>query len=270
MYVELRRDDRLPIVAYAQWLLGQHPAVGRESLPIDGLFGPQTERAVLLAQQAESFPTTGRIAEPLWSALRRVVADQTICVESIGIGSVSPRWSVNGFDPDVLADRNHLDDHDPHTAVVIQGGASMGLPRAIDRILARPHRRCVLLRFHGHGAPGFMVVSADGTAGSAFDLHESEGYRRELARLRPLFGRFGSIELHGCRVASGDRGHRSLRMLAEEARVPVTAAYQRQMGGAFSNRFRRTRSHRLSGGDDASFVGTQPGGQPECRVASTA
>ncbi len=225
------------MVAYAQWLLTRHPGVAGIALPIDGIFGPQTEVAVRRAQRVESLRETGELTEPLWSVLRRGVGEGSMAIESVGIGSVSPRWSVDGYDPDVLGDRAHLEDGDPGVSVVVHGGTCFGLPGAIDRLLAHPFGRCVLLRFHGHGAPGLMVVTGGGTAGSALFPHPTEGYRRQIARLRPLFGRFGSIELHGCRVGQGDIGLRSLRIIAEETRVPVTAAYQPQMGGAFSNRF---------------------------------
>lgn len=237
MYVTLRRGDRLPIVAYGQWLLGQHPAVARDALSVDGIFGPHTETAVRAVRADESLPDSGEFAEPMWSILKNGIGDRRQVIESIGIGSTSSRHSIRGYDPDVLADRNHVGDGDPHVSVVIHAGSSFGLPRAFDRLLARPHGRCVLLRFHGHGAPGFMVVSGGGAPGSAFAPHRSPGYRREVARLRPLFGPFGSIELHGCRVGRGGIGLRSLEVIAEETRVPVSAAYTPQMGGAASNRF---------------------------------
>lgn len=238
MYVRLRRGDRLPTVAYAQWMLKRHPAVFQGSLGVDGIFGPETEAAVALAQRAESLPETGELGPALWPILRARSGDDRRAVESIGIGSTSRRHSVAGVDPSVLADRGYLDTGDPDVSIVVNAGSSFGLPGAFDRILAaHSFGRCVLLRFHGHGAPGFMVVTGGGTAGSELYPHRGEGYSRELARLRPLFAPFGSIELHGCRVGSGERGRRSLEILARSANVPVSAAYHTQFGGAASDRF---------------------------------
>ncbi len=148
------------------------------------------------------------------------------------------RHSVNGIDHHVLGDREYLDNGDPGVSVVVHGGSSFGLPGALDLLLSR-HRigHCVLLRFHGHGGPGSMVVTGDGVHGSGFHPHRSEGYRQELSRLRRLFGPLGSIELHGCRVGSGGPGARSLEILVEETGVPVSAAYSAQYGGAASDRF---------------------------------
>lgn len=174
----------------------------------------------------------------MWTALRRQLGDGAVTVESIGIGSVSERHSRAGLDPEVLQDRSFLGDGDALVSVIIQPGASFGLPGAIERILmCRRPEGCVLLRFHGHGSAGSMVVAGDNVPGSQFYPYESAGYRAELERLRSFMGRFGSIELHGCHVGQGELGLRSLTILAEAANVPVTAAYHSQYGGVSSDRF---------------------------------
>lgn len=237
MYVRLKRGDRLPTVAYGQWLLNRHPAVPRGSVAVDGIFGPNTEQAVLSVQRVESFPETGQLEPPMWLLLRIRSGDDRRTIESLGIGSTGER-SRHGIDPSVLGDREYLGDGDPGVSIFVQGGSSFGLPGAVDRIVAgRRYGRCVLLRFHGHGAPGLMVVTGGGGVGSELYPHRGDGYPRILRRLRPLFGPFGSIELHGCRVAAGSRGRRSLEILAEAVNVPASAAHQTQYGGSESDRF---------------------------------
>jgi len=118
--VTLRRGDRLPIVAYGQWLLGQHPALAGDSLSVDGIFGPRTEEAVRAAQADEGVPVTGELVEPLWSILKRGIGDRMQVIESIGIGSTSTRHGIRGFDPDVLADRNHVGDGDPDVSIIAE------------------------------------------------------------------------------------------------------------------------------------------------------
>ncbi len=42
-------------------------------------------------------------------------------------------------------------------------------------------------------------------------------------KIRPYFAKLGSIELHGCRVASGITGHKLVAILAMSSNVPVSA-----------------------------------------------
>lgn len=49
-----------------------------------------------------------------------------------------------------------------------------------------------------------------------------------LGRLRTVFARFGSVELHGCSVGAGALGHSLLRRLSSLLGVPVSAALRMQ------------------------------------------
>jgi hypothetical protein len=51
-----------------------------------------------------------------------------------------------------------------------------------------------------------------------------------LSSLKQHFVPWGSIELHGCDVASGSAGHQLLSMIARTTGVPITAAVREQYG----------------------------------------
>ena len=48
---------------------------------------------------------------------------------------------------------------------------------------------------------------------------------------------YGSIEMHGCRVAVGLRGQKLLSGIADTCKVPVSAALGYQTGAETANRF---------------------------------
>lgn len=56
--------------------------------------------------------------------------------------------------------------------------------------------------------------------------------QQTLARLRPLFVKCGSVELHGCRVGAGRVGGNFLATLARILGVPVSAGVESQQFGA--------------------------------------
>ena len=103
----------------------------------------------------------------------------------------------------------------------------------------------VLLRFHGHGSPGWMGVSA-GTGelkcgnrkievgpgeGSTIELDNVDTVVSMLGALGAWFAPFGSVELHGCSTGAGQEGRRLLRRLANALQVPVSAGTITQVGG---------------------------------------
>jgi hypothetical protein len=61
------------------------------------------------------------------------------------------------------------------------------------------------------------------------DVH---GVEPVLGRLRTIFVKFGSVELHGCSVGAGAVGHRLLGLLAGIFGVPVSAALRDQYAQA--------------------------------------
>jgi hypothetical protein len=100
--------------------------------------------------------------------------------------------------------------------------------------------RAVLLRFHGHGSPGWQGISYgsgvrfedesfyDECEGSGLDSRSLRALGSMIRSLRPFLVGFGSIELHGCAVAKGRRGTRLLQQMATLVGVPVSAGTRDQ------------------------------------------
>src|SRR5262245_52446569 len=207
----LRRGDRLPTVAVVQSYLNHGPAA--EPVAVDGVFGPDTETAVKRFQEGRQVPQTGVVDYALWSAL------------------VGTQWQVlDSVDRTDHADPGHriLDHEDlaPFGQTVLQQfGMSGGGALVLDSVMGAARMGAVvLLRFHGHGSPGTMVVASGRTADSAFSSRLGTGFDRALRRLRPIFARFGSIEFHGCRVGLGHMGRDLLSRVADATGVPASAA----------------------------------------------
>ncbi|MEM6628754.1 MAG: peptidoglycan-binding domain-containing protein [Bacteroidota bacterium] len=209
----LRRGDRLPTVAVAQMLINRY---ADSYIRVDGIFGRETQRAVRAFQTSDP---SGQIRNATWRALNR------------------PRYqildSVDATDPDIL---DHQDISGQGGDPIVNYGMSSGAPQVVDRVLAQGQiGNVVLLRFHGHGSPGHMIVASGVTdSGSAFVDRYGPGFYRYLERLRPLFLPFGSVELNGCRVGRGIRGRNLLQGMANALGVPVTAGIQSQYGGGNS------------------------------------
>lgn len=219
MYVTVRRGDRLPTVALAQARLVES---GATDLAVDGIFGPKTEAAVIQYQTEQNIPQTRCVDQQTWAALSYGLPIHV--VDSIDAGDITV----------LEADRPFLDDG--HSNVIINYGMSRGARQLID-LLVGSHRpsSVALLRFHGHGDSGAMSVSAgyDAVDSSAFtaDHFTNPSIRAVYATLATIMKPYGSIELHGCLVASRRAGRNLLQGLAGACRVPVTAAYHYQYGG---------------------------------------
>ncbi len=236
-YVLLRAGDRLPTVAIAQLLLNQERPRGRE-LAVDGIFGPQTRKAVVEFQQRHGLGPDGIIGRRTWP---RLAGSQHLSILS----------TVDITDPDIaqteLADLR-TEGADP----VVAQAVCNGVGAVVRDIVGRAPRRLVLLRFFGHGAPGAMSIS-DGVGvvnmgGNTVYLEDRDltaltprtiqMAERELRRLTFIFNEYASVELHGCRVAGDAAGRRMLRTLAQWWQVPVSAAYRSQYAGGETNTFR--------------------------------
>jgi len=228
VYLTLRRGDRLPTVALAQArLLDQ----GGRELTIDGLFGERTEKAVLEFQAARSLPKSGCVDPPTWAAL---AAGNVLHVVD----------AIDAADITVLQeDGPYLSDG--HSKVVVSWGMSRGTRVLIQRLVSsNPPASVALLRLHGHGSPGHMVVAA-GKLGYGSSMLSSAHLAVpdaivEYTRLGSIMKPYGSIELHGCRVGLRANGQRLLQGLAQTCRVPVSAGLHSQMGGRAASRFERS------------------------------
>jgi peptidoglycan hydrolase-like protein with peptidoglycan-binding domain len=227
MFVRISRGDRLPTVALAQARLVMDGA----NLDVDGAFGPRTEDAVIEFQRRHHLAETGNVDPGTWHVLG--AARELVAVDHIDAADLA-----------VLAeDRPHLDDG--HSNIhVLSASETRGVRVAIESIVARHGARSVsLLRFHGHGGPGHMVV-ASGRYGDYPNTFAGEYFRAPTAATLELFARlgsimkpYGSIELHGCRVAARANGRRLLNGMASACGVPVSAGMRSQFGGTAAARF---------------------------------
>lgn len=210
----LRRGDRLPSVAVVQYFLNLY---GNQQLDVDGDLGENTSRALRQFQRDNGLIVSGRVRNDTWQRLNqrsRQIID-----------------SVDATDPEIT---DHRDFQRYGGAPIVNYGMSLGLLNVINQVRSQAQSgRVVLLRFHGHGSPGHMIVSsgADGDVASSFDLDYGGNFWPLLGSLRNIFLPFGSVEFHGCNVPMGVRGERFLRRMANILNVPATAGVRSQFGG---------------------------------------
>ena len=210
----LKRGDNLPTVAVLQSYLSQQAGVA-EFVETDGSFGPKTEAAVLAFSK--------KPVVDYWTWQQTVGSDWQI------IDSVD---RTEHWDP-----KHAINDHDdlaPYRQTLLeQFGMSFGSPAVVNDVKAsgRPGQ-VVLLRFHGHGAPGHMyVASGRDHTGSSFHYKYNKKFFESLKPLRDIFAPFGSVELHGCNVGRGGPGRILLSGMADALGVPVSAGLGSQYGG---------------------------------------
>ena len=234
MYTFLRQGDRLPTVGVVQVLLNRGIASGK--LTKDGAFGPRTRRALQDFQRPRGLTPDGIVGRNTWPRL----------VQGTGFRILD---AIDITDPSVL-DTEGDDIRRAGGKPSLIGYMCNGLGQLIQELAARMSGggEVVLLRFFGHGSPGVMGIS-DGVGsvrvgGRRVYLEDDDlssltpgtvgRAESELRRLTPYFGRYGSVELHGCRVGRGRGGQRMLQQLADIWRVPVTAALNTQYAGGVS------------------------------------
>jgi peptidoglycan hydrolase-like protein with peptidoglycan-binding domain len=194
-----------------------------EYLVVDGIFGPRTEAAVRRFCTASGIGgLNGSVNYDVW---RRVVGAEWQIIDSVDRTDHDSR-------------KHRIDDHEdlaPYGQTLLeQFGLSGGAPRVLNEVHARARPgEVVLLRFHGHGGPGEMIVSSGRIAGegSSFDHRYGANFFNALQALRPIFAPFGSVEMHGCRVGQGRAGRALLSGMADALGVPVTGGINQQLGG---------------------------------------
>jgi hypothetical protein len=200
--------------------LNQQPSTGG-FLSVDGIFGPRTEAAVRRFRAAARLGAGGVVDYEVW---RRVVGSDWQVIDSVDRSDHdSPRH----------APTDHEDLAPYGQTLLEQFGLSGGSPYVLHsvRSAGRPGQ-VVLLRFHGHGSPGHMLVSSGRIAtGSSFDHRYSQRFYDALRELRPIFAPMGSVEMHGCRVGQGRPGRTLLSGMAEALGVPVSGGLNTQWGG---------------------------------------
>jgi hypothetical protein len=244
-YPLLSVGDQLPTVSVLQILLS-FKLGGGSMLSVDGIFGRRTKAAVVSFQsQFSDLKPDGIVGRLTWLRL----------VEDTGLKIID---AVDVTDPDLM-DTEVADLIDSGGSPIVTGGMSNGIVDIANRVqqAARGAGSVVLLRFFGHGAAGVMAFS-DGTGvirwqetvGKKIKKHvryideniELSSLTPEtfpkvqlaLGRLTPVFSEFGSVEMHGCKVARDAGGRRLLQRLADLWRVPVTAGRRTQTAGGTS------------------------------------
>lgn len=231
--IMLRRGDRGPAVLVVQLFLSVHldRRIGR-----DGLYGPETQRAVRDFQRSRSLSADGIAGPDTWGEL---AARTNFHVVN----------AVDVMDPMLLEQNVPSDLIDVGGNPVLSGGMSGGVRSVVDRIIGRCSglASLVLLRFIGHGSAGLMGVST-GVGGYYDEEGEPVSFQAAqqqasitpenldtigpiLRRLRPYLSPVGSVELHGCGVAQRAEGARLLRRLTDLWGVPVSAGRRSQRVG---------------------------------------
>ena len=218
--ITLKRGDKLPTVAGLQSYLNQQPST-TEFLTVDGNFGPRTEAAVI-RYRASAGVGKGKVVD--FDVWKQVVGSEWQVIDSIDRSDFDdPKWATN--EHEMLA---------PFGQTVLEFfGMSHGSPVVMNEILgnARPGE-VVLLRFHGHGSPGHMIIGSGRiVTGSSLDRRYGKGFWQFLQKFRSVFAPFGSIEMHGCRVGKGAEGRKLLSGMADAMGVPVSGGIQTQYGG---------------------------------------
>jgi hypothetical protein len=224
LYVTLQRGDELPTVALAQARLLERGI----ALAVDGYFGNSTEKGVVEFQQTVGIPETARVDQTTWAALNHEHPIHVI--DAIDATDVTV----------LLEDAPYLTDG--HSQVIASYGMSRGASMLIEQLVAsNPPRSIALLRLHGHGGPGRMVVTGGklglGDASFAAGHFVNPKAVADFTRLGTIMKPYGSIELHGCKVAQRVNGNRLLESFARVCRVPVSAAMISQRGGQAAARF---------------------------------
>lgn len=234
MYTLLRRGDRLPSVGVLQVLLNR--GIAGTKLAKDGDYGSNTKDAVKDFQRPRGLGQDGIVGKNTWP---RVSAGAHLQILD----------AVDITDPDVL----NTEGRDLRNAggnPTLVGYMCNGIEQLVQDLVTRMSgmNEVFLLRFYGHGSPGVMGVS-DGVGSvriggrkvylndedlSALTPGSVQLSSDVLSRLSPYFGRYSSVELHGCRVAKSSDGRRMIKQLANTWNVPVTASFNYQYAGGTS------------------------------------
>jgi Putative peptidoglycan binding domain len=228
VYMTLKKGDRLPTVALAQARLVE---AGAPNLRVDGLFGPKTEAAVTNFQAQMNVPRTGKVDQATWGAITQLQPLKDIV-------------AMDGSSTSLLIeDRPFYDDGQSN--IMISYGMSYGASVFIDRLVAENAPGSVaLLRFDGHGGPGQQRIAGGGKGINGTSEFNWGHFKKWPALSRAWFSKigsvmkpYGSIELHGCRIAYGAHGAALLTGLADACGVPVSAGVILQDMGRPSDRF---------------------------------
>jgi hypothetical protein len=246
MYVILNQGCVQPSVTALQILLNRTRE--KNKLRVDGSFGPNTKSAVIDFQRKMNLPPDGIVGMNTWPRLvqksgLKILDAVDITDQETMNRTVIPDLAVAGGNP------------------ILAGGMCNGVAHVVSQIRAQVSQSgaTVLLRFIGHGSPGGQYITGgrwlylEGKDGKKQKISDGGQYsnaiyllkKREnisqvesvLARLRDIFVRFGSVEMHACELAKGTGGQ-LLNRLASIFGVPVAGGLKtQQVGGNRTFRF---------------------------------
>jgi hypothetical protein len=227
------QNDANPRVVALQLLLNRFRILNA-NLKVDGQYGGKTAKAVQ-DFRGRVMLTSGRgdvVDGPVWL---RLIAGTGLQV--LDIVDVTDPTIVEAVVPDLSQ----------FTVPILIGAMSNGVGQAITEIKsrARGSGSLLLIRFHGHGAPGLAAIS-HGTsrlnpginpilAQTVFTIEVVKLLRPLLQGVAPLMNNMGFVEFHSCRVAQGHNGASMIRDLAAIWQAPVSAGLSRQKGGGNLN-----------------------------------
>jgi hypothetical protein len=261
----LQRGDRLPTVALIQIILNTKYG---GTIKVDGSFGPQTELGIRQFQHATNCSvSSGKMDNATWRRLNRwsnlTVAD-----------------TIDLCDPQLLASLDEALEYNNNILAI--GCMSNGVSGAINLILDNSRPGSVaLLRIIGHGTDAIQAVGIGrGIADLFGEEYAIKGHPKKLsaeqaeiskqvhrystmsgstkglkyvknyiARLKPIFSPYGSIEFHGCHVGRGKEGKDFLQDVSDLLGVPVSASTATQKTG-HNKRFRGPIVSAFPGGGD--------------------
>jgi hypothetical protein len=225
--IYLREGDAEPKVCAAQVLLNRRGT----ALQVDGHFGPKTRQAVVEFQRRQGLAADGTVEAKTWAKL--VDGSPLGVIDALDFSdAVMPK--EEGPQKGRIVDTSTPALRDLRAAgaePIVTGAMSGALRDVVGQIRLRAAQKpAVLLRFFGHGWRGQMDLGGYTVMALKF-LDKQAG---TLSTLTPHFARFGSVEMHGCKVASGTAGRLFVSRLARLWGVPVTAGldYQYDSGSA--------------------------------------
>jgi hypothetical protein len=224
--LNVEKSEKSARVVALQILLNRDPAI-HPKLVTDGSFGPKTGTAVdvFRAKVMRQSGPKGVADPPMWNFL--ISRAQLQVIEAVDV-----------TDPAVVS--WVLPYLSPAAILIESGGMSNGVAQLVTEIRARARgqQSLMMLRFHGHGGPGLVAISAgsrhstggiDGIAAQAvISLSLLQTLAPVLTQIRPLMHNFGFVELHSCRIAQGSNGMQFVKQLANVIHAPVRAGMSKQ------------------------------------------
>ena len=227
MDIYLHTGDRLPAVVSAQILLKQFvdPTVN-----VTGQFENSTRNAILKMATRFYRPNGNSITGQGWLFLLRKSGLKVIDV-------------IDGADPAQVSTISAIrmtQGAYPGAHMILNGPASNSIGGVVSEIVKFAGISSImLLRFHGHGAPGYQGVSSGKeftpAEKNAINIDKLKDISSELNKISPCFVSFGSVELHGCETGQGPKGSQLLQKLAMLWGVPVSAGTTKQVSGGMGS-----------------------------------